>query len=102
MVLILPPALYHHFWVRHREVPHIPGSEAPHSSCAKELCSELEIRSTAKLRDLPLPIIPEARASEEYVVSSWRFPHRGNCVLAKRGQRSLQPWDEFRGLIIEQ
>lgn len=45
--------------------------DGPHAQ--KGPCSELEISSTARLRNPALPIIPEARASEEYVVSSWHF-----------------------------
>lgn len=57
-----------------REVPHIHMPRSSRQfSCTEEPCGKLDISRTAKLQNPPLPIIPEARASEEYAVSSWHF-----------------------------
>lgn len=78
-----------------------PG--APDRSYAQRspACSKLDINTTAKLQNLPLPIIPEARASEEYAVSSWHFSvEKAECWLIEaRGLYDLGM--NFRGLIIE-
>lgn len=102
VVLILHPAPSHHFWTPHREVPSIPmprSSQQPHA----QRSPVVRWKSAAHLswQTLHCQSSQWSEQAKNMLSAPGVSPCRGNWVLANRGQRSLWPGDEFRGLITE-